>query len=57
MLGIFNCLNRERKMVQSPNYEEQQYLNLIKDIINNGSMEESRNGKTYTKFGNMMKFS
>jgi len=59
MLGIFNCLNRERKMndCKHSNHEEQQYLDLIKDIINSGSIEESRNGKTYTKFGNMMKFS
>jgi thymidylate synthase len=59
MLGIFNCLNKERKTNQSktPYHEEHQYLNLIKEIINTGSIEESRNGKTYTKFGNMMKFS
>jgi len=59
MLGIFNCLNKERKTneYKTSNREEQQYLDLIKDIINNGSIEESRNGKTYTKFGNIMKFS
>jgi thymidylate synthase len=59
MLGIFNCLNKERKTneYKTSNREEQQYLDLIKDTINNGSIEESRNGKTYTKFGNMMKFS
>jgi thymidylate synthase len=59
MLGIFNCLNKERKTneCKTSNNEEQQYLDLIKDIINNGSIEESRNGKTYTKFGNIMKFS
>jgi thymidylate synthase len=54
MLGIFNYKNN--KMNQS-NIEEHQYLDLIRDIINNGSIEEGRNGKTYTKFGNMMKFS
>ena len=59
MLGIFNCLNREHTIhkCKKSNDEEQQYLNLIKDIIENGSIEQSRNGKTYTKFGNMMKFS
>lgn len=56
MLGIFNCLNKNNKMNQS-NIEEHQYLDLIRDIIHNGSIEEGRNGKTYTKFGNMMKFS
>jgi thymidylate synthase len=39
------------------NHEEIQYLNLIKDIIDNGSHEEGRNGKTLTKFGVMMKYS
>ena len=39
------------------NHEEIQYLNLIKDIIENGSYEEGRNGKTLTKFGVMMKYS
>ena len=39
------------------NPEEQQYLDLIKTIINNGSEEISRNGKVYSVFGNMMRFS
>jgi thymidylate synthase len=37
--------------------EEQQYLNLVRDIINTGTVEEGRNGKTRMKFGNMMRFS
>lgn len=37
--------------------EEEQYLNLIKNILNNGTVEESRNGKTYVLFGEKMKFS
>jgi len=39
------------------NPEEQQYLDLIKTIIDNGSEEISRNGKVYSLFGNMMRFS
>jgi thymidylate synthase len=39
------------------NHEEQQYLNLIKQIIDNGTWEEGRNGKTKAIFGNMMRFS
>jgi len=39
------------------NPEEQQYLDLIKNIINNGSEEMSRNGKVFSTFGNMMRFS
>ncbi len=39
------------------NSEEQQYLDLINNIIENGSEEMSRNGKVYSVFGNMMRFS
>lgn len=39
------------------NHEEQQYLNLIKNILDNGTWEEGRNGKTKSIFGNMMRFS
>ena len=37
--------------------EELQYLNLIKDILERGTWEEGRNGKTKSIFGNMMRFS
>jgi thymidylate synthase len=33
------------------NTEEKQYLNLIKEIINNGKYEQSRNGNTHSIFG------
>ena len=39
------------------NHEEQQYLNLITNILENGTWEEGRNGKTKGIFGNMMRFS
>jgi thymidylate synthase len=39
------------------NHEEQQYLNLIKNILENGTWEDGRNGKTKSIFGNMMRFS
>jgi thymidylate synthase len=39
------------------NHEEQQYLNLIKNILENGTWEEGRNGKTKSIFGSMMRFS
>ena len=49
-------------IIQSPNdsanfKEEIQYLNLIREIMNKGSFEKSRNGNTYTKFGYSMRFS
>jgi thymidylate synthase len=39
------------------NKEEQQYLDLIRTIIANGTLEEGRNGNTYSIFGNSMRFS
>ena len=39
------------------NTEEQQYLNLVKEIIDNGYDENGRNGKTRVKFGHTMRFS
>ena len=38
-------------------HEEYQYLKLIKDILDNGFLEEGRNGKTKSIFGNSMRFS
>ena len=37
--------------------EEHQYLNLIRNIIDNGTWEEGRNGKTKSIFGHSMRFS
>jgi len=39
------------------NTEEQQYLNLVNEIIENGFDEIGRNGKTRVKFGHSMRFS
>jgi thymidylate synthase len=39
------------------NNEEKQYIDLLTNIINNGTWEEGRNGKTKSIFGNMMRFS
>lgn len=38
-------------------HEEYQYLNLIENILENGTLEEGRNGKTKSIFGNSMRFS
>jgi thymidylate synthase len=37
-------------------HEEQQYLNLIREIIDHGYNENGRNGNTLVKFGNYMRF-
>ena len=41
----------------SHNSEEKQYLDLIRNIIDNGDYIKSRNGNVYSIFGNMMRFS
>lgn len=38
-------------------HEEQQYLNLIRDILDKGSLEQGRNGNTISVFGASMRFS
>lgn len=37
--------------------DETQYLDLVKDVLENGTLEESRNGNTYSSFGHKMVFS
>ena len=37
--------------------EEQQYLDLVRRILETGSLEQGRNGNVYSVFGNMMRFS
>lgn len=44
-------------MTEFKNDEELQYLNLINNILENGTWENGRNGKTKAIFGNMMRFS
>ena len=41
----------------STEHDEYQYVNLIHDILEEGSLEEGRNGKTLTVFGAAMHFS
>jgi thymidylate synthase len=38
-------------------HQEQQYLQLIRDVIDNGSWEEGRNGRTKSLFGYSMRYS
>jgi dihydrofolate reductase/thymidylate synthase len=38
------------------NHEEYQYLNIMKDILENGSQKQSRNSIVYSQFGKQMKF-
>ena len=41
----------------SVNLEEKQYLDLIKNIIENGCLEKGRNGNTLSIFGASLRFS
>jgi thymidylate synthase len=43
--------------IKQRSHEEYQYLNLIENIIENGHLEEGRNGNTKSIFGNSMRFS
>jgi thymidylate synthase len=38
-------------------HQEEQYLKLLRDILDNGSWEQGRNGRTKSIFGNTMRFS
>lgn len=44
------------KNIMQKSHEEYQYIHLIENILENGIMEEGRNGKTISIFGNMMRF-
>lgn len=55
-----NCLeiNKHKdRNINDDKHEEYQYLNLLKDLINEGSLEKGRNGKTICSFGSCMHFS
>jgi thymidylate synthase len=43
--------------IQKYNHEEYQYLNILKNIMENDFWEEGRNGKTKSIFGTSMRFS
>jgi thymidylate synthase len=43
--------------MRNNSHEEYQYLNLLENILENGTWEEGRNGKTKTIFGSSMRFS
>ncbi len=43
--------------MSTPVHEEEQYLQLIRDVLAHGSLERGRNGDTLSQFGAMMRFS
>ena len=48
---------KEKSTNANNNSEEQQYLNLIRDILSEGTLEQGRNGNTKCVFGAAMHFS
>lgn len=51
-------INKYKNRDITQNYhEEYQYLNLLKDLMNHGTLEEGRNGKTMRGVGSAMHFS
>ena len=49
--------DRDPRLTKETYHDEYQYLNLLKDIIEEGNIEEGRNGKVYTAIGSAMHFS
>ena len=55
-----NCLEinkHKNRDIKKEKHEEYQYLNLLQDLINEGSLEKGRNGNTICSFGSAMHFS
>jgi thymidylate synthase len=55
--NIFAAINSNTSTNSVKNLEEHQYLDLIRNILNNGTWEEGRNGLTKSIFGHSMRFS
>ena len=57
MLSKIAALNKHKDFNLSKNYhEEYQYINLVKDILENGTLEKGRNGNTLVNIGSVMHF-
>jgi len=57
---LYSCSKISDNIFKSQNcqnLEEYQYLNLLENIIENGTWEEGRNGRTKSFFGSTMRFS
>lgn len=55
--NIFANITNIQNLEKEENKEEYQYLNLIKNILENGHLEMGRNGNTKSIFGASMRFS
>jgi len=50
-------MDKNSSVAEEGNKEEEQYLNLIREILTRGTWEEGRNGRTKSIFGHSMRFS
>ena len=52
----YESWNNKSDTFSKKKHDEFQYLDLVRDILDNGTLEQGRNGDTYVKFGSMMKY-
>ena len=58
MIGKITKLNKHQDFDLNKKYhEEYQYINLVKDILDDGTLEKGRNGNTLVNIGSTMHFS
>lgn len=55
--NVVEINKHKNRDTSQPKHEEYQYLNLIQDLLNEGKLEEGRNGKTLRGVGAAMHFS
>ena len=55
--NVVEINKHKNRDTSQPKHEEYQYLNLIQDLLNEGKLEEGRNGKTLRGIGAAMHFS
>lgn len=55
--SVVNINKYKNRDMKSDYHEEYQYLNLLQDLLENGTLEEGRNGKTIRGVGSAMHFS
>ena len=55
--NVVEINKHKNRDLSQPKHEEYQYLNLLKDLLDEGKLEEGRNGKTLRGVGAAMHFS
>ena len=55
--NVVEINKHKNRDLSQPKHEEYQYLNLLKDLLDEGKLEEGRNGKTIRGVGAAMHFS